>query len=313
MAGELFSRVDRYLTGPHVPITSTAATAPAIEVREAAPQTPLNVPVLTSVSTGTSDITGVASTTASAASYPTGVGSGKLSQLTSGTIGRAVTVTIVMAAVPFFLIAGHSASPAFDVLAAAVLLYAAWSLYWGWGPVWRGWKRLTSGFFAVGNATFLLIIFALFFYIPFAIALTYGAFGGWIIEIERSQPGTFGGPASRATRNVGEALARRPWSWIPMVVAALFGLSAISDLPAALAGGVPILGRPLGRADTHAIILRLMGLLGVLHFHGILFAAVIANLLVVGLCVRLALANKPLAACASLIPLAAAFFLYSGS
>lgn len=64
------------------------------------------------------------------------------------------------------------------LLLIPVAYFAAWALFWGWGPVWRGWKAMLRGVgcpFVIGP----IWLFMLFFMVIGAIALVYGTLAGF--------------------------------------------------------------------------------------------------------------------------------------
>lgn len=93
--------------------------------------------------------------------------------------------TFVVGSIAASIVLASALSPVGNIIGVALVFYGAWSLYWGWMPVWRGWRRLTSGWGVFGSWSFILIVVVLFFYIPFFFAVGYGALGGWYVEYRR--------------------------------------------------------------------------------------------------------------------------------
>jgi hypothetical protein len=74
------------------------------------------------------------------------------------------------------LIAPFSTAGIFGVIIAPFL---GWSLYWGWGPVWRRWRNFFAGWGFISDSWILwIIVVGLFFEIPVLIAIVSGAITG---------------------------------------------------------------------------------------------------------------------------------------
>jgi tetratricopeptide (TPR) repeat protein len=72
-----------------------------------------------------------------------------------------------------------SLDPVAPIITIPLVCYAAWSLYWGWGPVWRGWRNALGGWgFRTSSGLVFIVIMCLFFELPAFIAIGYGAFTG---------------------------------------------------------------------------------------------------------------------------------------
>ncbi len=76
------------------------------------------------------------------------------------------------------------------VLGALVAAYLLWSLYWGIPAVWRKWLGLAHqlpdlGCMVTLNPVTLLILVALFFYVPLVAGYVYGVLGGGILECRK--------------------------------------------------------------------------------------------------------------------------------
>jgi hypothetical protein len=63
-----------------------------------------------------------------------------------------------------------------------VFSYIFWATFWGWGPVWRIWRKVTSGIGCASSVFLFPIILCVFFEIPFFFACCYGILGGGIFE-----------------------------------------------------------------------------------------------------------------------------------
>lgn len=86
-----------------------------------------------------------------------------------------------------FSIASSQQSAAIDVIAFPLSFYGAWSLYWGWGPVWNGWrKRLVDRLSSLPDQIHMVLL-VFFVFISALIAITYGALGGGYNEFRKAQ------------------------------------------------------------------------------------------------------------------------------
>jgi hypothetical protein len=69
-------------------------------------------------------------------------------------------------------------------LGAAAILYiplafaASWCLFWGWSPVWNGFRRAFAGWGCFGSWLFLLIVVVLISEILLGVSILLGAFTG---------------------------------------------------------------------------------------------------------------------------------------
>jgi hypothetical protein len=81
------------------------------------------------------------------------------------------------------------AAPVGLILLAPVMVYAAWSLYWGWGPVWGGVSRLLGKLGCAFQATWFIwiIVIACFFELLFLAAIAYGGLGGGFARYGRAK------------------------------------------------------------------------------------------------------------------------------
>ncbi len=64
------------------------------------------------------------------------------------------------------------------ILLIPLIFAASWSLFWGWSPVWNGFRRAFAGWGCFGTWTFLLIVTVLIAEILVGIAILVGAFTG---------------------------------------------------------------------------------------------------------------------------------------
>jgi hypothetical protein len=71
-----------------------------------------------------------------------------------------------------------SQSGAGGILLIPLIFAASWSLFWGWSPVWKGFRKASAGWGCFGTWTFLLIVTAVIAEILVGIAILVGAFTG---------------------------------------------------------------------------------------------------------------------------------------
>jgi hypothetical protein len=64
------------------------------------------------------------------------------------------------------------------ILFIPLLFVASWCLFWGWSPVWNGFKRAFAGWGCFGTWFFMLIVTVLISEILIGIAILLGAFTG---------------------------------------------------------------------------------------------------------------------------------------
>jgi hypothetical protein len=88
-------------------------------------------------------------------------------------IGKAFTPTQQVDYVTGTTVTGPA--PTGLLLLVPVAIYAAWALFWGWIPIWRGWQSFLRG---IGCLIAPALLFAAIFLIMGALALVYGALGG---------------------------------------------------------------------------------------------------------------------------------------
>ncbi len=104
--------------------------------------------------------------------------------------------SFVVAAVGFYL-GSHS------LTTALFFGYIFWAGYWGIPYMWNYWRTFLgrSGCFFIATPIGWLILFALFFYVPIASGMLWGALGGGISEFFK---------AVRVARNQGAAASATP-------------------------------------------------------------------------------------------------------
>lgn len=64
------------------------------------------------------------------------------------------------------------------ILFIPLLFVASWCLFWGWSPVWNGFRRAFDGWGCAGTWLFMLIVTVLISEILVGIAILVGAFTG---------------------------------------------------------------------------------------------------------------------------------------
>ena len=64
------------------------------------------------------------------------------------------------------------------ILFIPLLFAASWCLFWGWSPIWNGFRRAFAGWGCAGTWLFMLIVTVLISEILIGIAILVGAFSG---------------------------------------------------------------------------------------------------------------------------------------
>jgi len=64
------------------------------------------------------------------------------------------------------------------ILSIPLAFAGSWCLFWGWSPVWNGFRRASAGWGCFGSWLFLLIIAVLIAEILVGVAVVVGAFTG---------------------------------------------------------------------------------------------------------------------------------------
>jgi hypothetical protein len=94
------------------------------------------------------------------------------------TVGVWVFTGIVTAITAFAALGSISQRGAGAILFIPLAFAASWCLFWGWSPVWNGFRRTFAGWGCFGTWMFLLIIAAVISECLIAIAILLGAFTG---------------------------------------------------------------------------------------------------------------------------------------
>ena len=81
-----------------------------------------------------------------------------------------------VAAIPVFALLSSGSSAA--ILFLPFFFAASWCLFWGWTPVWNGFRNTFAGWGCFGSWTFVLLITAIVSEILILIAMVVGAFTG---------------------------------------------------------------------------------------------------------------------------------------
>ncbi|GAC1365346.1 MAG: hypothetical protein NVS2B12_14360 [Ktedonobacteraceae bacterium] len=96
--------------------------------------------------------------------------------------GRAVGVWIftgiVTVIAAFVTIGTVSQQGAGAILFIPLAFVGSWCLFWGWSPVWNGFRRTFAGWGCFGTWMFLLIVAAVISECLIAVAIVLGAFTG---------------------------------------------------------------------------------------------------------------------------------------
>lgn len=85
------------------------------------------------------------------------------------------TLTVIAAIAAFGAIAQSGAG---SLLYIPLVFAASWCLFWGWSPIWNGFRRLFAGWGCFGSWLFVLIVTVLVAEILVGIAIVTGAFTG---------------------------------------------------------------------------------------------------------------------------------------
>ena len=96
----------------------------------------------------------------------------------SSIVGVWVFTGIVTTIALFIAFGSISQNGAAAILFIPLAFVASWCLFWGWLPVWNGFRKIFAGWGCFGSWTFLLIIAAVTAEILVWIALLVGAFTG---------------------------------------------------------------------------------------------------------------------------------------
>jgi hypothetical protein len=80
--------------------------------------------------------------------------------------------------VAFVAFGSISQSGGAALLAIPLAFAGSWCLYWGWTPVWNGFRNTFAGWGCFGTWTFLLIVAAVTAEILIIISMLVGAFTG---------------------------------------------------------------------------------------------------------------------------------------
>lgn len=85
---------------------------------------------------------------------------------------------VITALVAFVAFGSISQGGGGALLAIPLAFAASWCLYWGWTPVWNGFRNTFAGWGCFGTWTFLLIVAAVTAEILIIISMLVGAFTG---------------------------------------------------------------------------------------------------------------------------------------
>ncbi len=109
--------------------------------------------------------------------FATGL-SDEIARAKRSTVGVWVFTGIVTAIGAISAFGAISQSGGASILFIPLVFAASWCLFWGWSPVWNGFRRAFAGWGCFGTWFFLLIITLLIFEILGAVAIVIGAFTG---------------------------------------------------------------------------------------------------------------------------------------
>ncbi|SRR5579883_62402 len=87
----------------------------------------------------------------------------------------------------FLVPAAFAQAGAGGILLAPLLVYFAWSFFWGIGPVWRGFSNVLAGWGCFGTWMFLLIVAVVLCELIVVGAIAYGALGGGISRYRQAK------------------------------------------------------------------------------------------------------------------------------
>ena len=93
-------------------------------------------------------------------------------------VGVWVFTGVVTAIATIAAFGSISQSGAGAILFIPLAFAASWCLFWGWSPVWNGFRRTFAGWGCFGTWMFLLIVAAVLCEILVGIAMLVGAFTG---------------------------------------------------------------------------------------------------------------------------------------
>jgi hypothetical protein len=109
--------------------------------------------------------------------FQTGL-SGEIAHARRSIVGVWVFTGVVTAVAAIAAFGSIAQSGAGAILYIPVAFALSWCLFWGWSPVWNGFRRTFAGWSIFGSWLFLLIVVVLLFEILVGVALLVGAFTG---------------------------------------------------------------------------------------------------------------------------------------